>query len=315
MVVTITKSSNRIRMVGEDTAMIVNPQFRKCVTFLYVDKKDEDTGQIRRVPAASAFFVSVPLENRKDSHAVYIVTARHVIGMSRPYGRLFARLNLQGGKFIDVETSQDNWIQHLDTDVAVIPTLLPKNPGFRTIPIDLLADSEFIEKKEISEGDEIFFSGLFQAYPGIERMQPILRFGNISLMPYEKVPVKITPGSDVHTPIDAYLVESRSWGGNSGSPAFIYFPANRKPGLINIGPTIYKLLGLVSGHYEIPRLVKFVGDILGKGAVDINTGIAVIIPSEKIIEVLESEKLVEHRNLIQKNLNELTPTPSLDSTN
>ena len=60
----------------------------------------------------------------------------------------------------------------------------------------------------------MFSVGLFTKYFGRSNLIPIVRTGNIAMMPKEKVPL----GSFGLT--DAYLIEGRSIGGLSGSPIF-----------------------------------------------------------------------------------------------
>ena len=47
---------NRIA-IGERPDMLIDEEFRKCVTFLFVDKPDQESGNLKRVPAATAFLV------------------------------------------------------------------------------------------------------------------------------------------------------------------------------------------------------------------------------------------------------------------
>jgi len=99
--------------------------------------------------------------------------------------------------------------------------LLPEDIDFRPIPQSMLADDEYVNRNTIGAGDDVFFAGLFSEYPGRERIEPIVKFGNISLMPHEKIAVQMDPHRTT-AQIDAYLVEARSWGGQSGSPVFIF---------------------------------------------------------------------------------------------
>lgn len=293
--------------------MLIDEQFRKCVTFLFVDKPDSETQILKKTPAASAFFVGVPVENAGS--VIYATTARHVIDASRPYGPLYIRINTLNGGFQDVSTSQDSWVSHPSTDVALIHLAVPTE-GFdlRAIPFSMLATDEYVINKKIGAGDDVFFVGLFSEYPGHERNQPIIRFGNISLMPHEKIRVRLDPSGGAPVPIDAYLVEARSWGGHSGSPAFVYFPPDRHPGMLMLGGTNeFALLGLVQGHHEIKQEVAFIGDILGTGKVPINAGIAVVVPSQKIIDLLMQEEPVEERKRILEESQERTSVPRPDS--
>ncbi len=70
---------------------------------------------------------------------------------------------------------------------------------------------EDFKKLNIREGTEVFFTGLFVPYSGYERMYPIVRFGRVSLVTEEKIKWK-------DQLMDLYLIESGSFGGNSGSP-------------------------------------------------------------------------------------------------
>jgi hypothetical protein len=79
--------------------------------------------------------------------------------------------------------------------------------------------------------------GLFSEHPGGDHNEPIARFGNIALMPAEKVTVDV---GDSTAHIRAYLVEARSWGGHSGSPAFVFFPPDRFLNSISVSETMPK---------------------------------------------------------------------------
>lgn len=288
--------------------MLLDEQFRECAAFVYVDKEDKETGKIKRIPAATAFFVSMPLGN--DRVAIYAVTARHVIDSSRQYGPLCVRINIKKGRYEDFEVSQDLWIRHPDTDIALIDASgLPwKRFDIRPIPRELLVTDEMVKDKKISAGDNLFIIGLFTEFAGKERNQPIVRFGNISLMPHEKISIKVdmNRGGLENILVDAYLAEAHSWGGHSGSPVFIYFPPDRNPGMFRMGPFQFAFLGLLQGHYEINRDVEFLGDITGYGTgkVPVNSGIAIVIPSQKILELLDAKELIESR---EKALAEIKP--------
>ncbi len=77
--------------------------------------------------------------------------------------------------------------------------------------MSLFATDEIIKDQNIGLGDEVFITGLFGYVAGSQKNIPIVRVGNIAMMPDEKVP---TEGE----PMEAYLIEARSMGGLSGSP-------------------------------------------------------------------------------------------------
>jgi len=56
--------------------MLINEEFRKCVTFLFVEKADSATGTFKKEPRATAFFVAVPINGVES--VIYAITARHV---------------------------------------------------------------------------------------------------------------------------------------------------------------------------------------------------------------------------------------------
>lgn len=131
-------------------------------------------------------------------------------------------------------------------------------------------------------------------------------------MPEE--PISISPGSGdtAHTMrVDAYLVEARSWGGHSGSPAFVCYPPDRKMGKLDLGPRrkLVALLGVVVAHFGISEEVKFEGDIAGRGAVAVNSGMAVVVPASKINELLMLEEFVGQRKVMEAGALPTTPSP------
>jgi hypothetical protein len=248
---------------------------------------------------------------------VYVATARHVVIGARAYGPLYLRLNLRSELlgpgapgYVDRPIAPDAWVEHKDTDIA-IATLggCPPQVDFRWVQQEILASDEYVAAHEIGVGDEVFFAGLFSPHPGIERFQPIVRFGTLSMMPHEKVTIEIEP----RTPkdVDAYLVEARSWGGHSGSPTFIYYPPDRRPGAVMLGGTP-ALLGLVSAHFPI-RKNAVLRDSLDSTPANENAGIAVVVPAQGIIDLLNREVLVEDREERKKEVEAGRPAPTPDS--
>src|SRR2546425_2452927 len=254
-----------IRLPIGTQPLLIGDQYRKSVVFLYMDSMDKDTGATIKTPAASAFLIKVPVGPAENVGFTYAVTARHVIEKTRPNGPLYLRVNTTAGGFQDYLAHQDSWFSHPSTDVAVCLMSLP-TPTLDHLPIPLamLATDEYVAANNIGIGDEVFFAGLFSEHPGYERMEPIIRFGNISLMPHGGIAVQLDPTSDAKTQIKAYLIEARSWGGQSGSPAFVYYLPDREPEHLIVGNYPPALLGLVYGHYEIKQDVAFIGDITRK---------------------------------------------------
>jgi hypothetical protein len=108
-------------------------------------------------------------------------------------------------------------------------------------------------------------------------------------------PVKTKNGSY----LEAYLIEARSIGGLSGSPAFVHLPAVRtvdgKTDLFGRKPffQIY-LLGLMHGHFDVETLnLDVVLDDAQDASSGVHSGIGVVIPVDKIIDTVMQSRLVE----------------------
>ena len=156
----------------------------------------------------------------------------------------------------------------------------------------------------VAVGNEVFFVGLFVAHPGATRDLPIARFDAISMMPFEPVVVSRHDAGSERTL--GHLVETHSWGGHSGSPAFWVFPTVQVvlPGADLGGPPVpiprpssfVALLGLVSAHFEVPQGAGTTGDVLGTIETGINVGVAVVTPAAAAVrELLMREDVAEQR--------------------
>lgn len=275
--------------------MQVPEELRKCVVFVCFKNKQ---GELIRT--GTAFFITVPVSESLST--TYLVTARHVIGgiqRDSRDGKVLLRVNLKDKPSIFIDSHASDWVFHPDDssiDVAVMPVAFPQDVDYLPIPIDSAATEEIIQKNEIGVGEKVFLTGLFVNHYGKQRNLPIIRVGNIALMPEEKVETRDF-GS-----IDAYLVESRSLGGMSGSPVFVYLGYARGVGSLvhggfTIGPLdkVYYWLGLMHGHWdaEIPASDMLMED--SSRVERVNLGIAIVVPVTKILEVVNQEALVTQR--------------------
>jgi hypothetical protein len=102
----------------------------------------------------------------------------------------------------------------------------------------------------------------------------------------------------------AYLVEARSIGGLSGSPAFVQLAPIR----VVDGKTRYTvgrqyyLLGLVSGHFDLQTIDEDSVPEETQRRGGINSGMGVVIPVEKIIETIKHPDLSRSRHEFSMNL-------------
>lgn len=280
--------------------VLIDEQYRKIVAFLCQDIVDPETGQNKRIPVATAFLIGVK-PGTDDPIVVYAITALHCIFQSRANGTLYLRINTRDGNYVDRDVPQDSWVTHDTSDVALIQVEVENNFDIAFLPMRYIATDDIVAQHSFGIGDEVFFVSLFVRHTGENRVLPIIRFGNIAMMPDEPIRIKIDPYANPVT-VDAYLVEARSWGGQSGAPAFIHFPPDRHPGVLTLPewplkePQFY-LLGLVHGHFDIPTGVEFAGDLenYGTGKVPINAGVGIIIPAQDIFDLIMRPDLVDQR--------------------
>jgi hypothetical protein len=160
---------------------------------------------------------------------------------------------------------------------------------------------EMIEKKKYGVGDEVFITGLFQpSASGITRNMPILRCGNIAMLPEEQLQTE-------YGYADVYLVEARSIGGVSGSPVFVretleLGPVEREDGteVLMSGVGASQCLGLMQGHWDVreSEINSLIVDQDRKRGV--NLGIAIVVPAVKIIETINRPELMAIREEVEK---------------
>ncbi len=275
--------------------MRVPDEVRQCVVFIGLPVTMPDAQQGIRFQG-TAFFASVPSESRQGWNFVYLVTAKHV-AMKLEGQTFMVRINTKDGKSALVIGERTRWWYHTtdeSVDVALIPFLPPEQFEYKHIPTDtVFLSDEVIRDKKIGTGDEVFVTGLFAHLTGAARNLPIVRMGNIAMMPGEPVPTK------EFGDIEAYLIEARSIGGVSGSPVFV-FKSNK-----------YYLLGLMHGHWDIPPQSKNDATRVDEDTYgQVNMGIAIVVPAKKILEVLNRSELVEMRRATdERRRKEKIPTP------
>lgn len=198
-------------------------------------------------------------------------------------------MNLKNGGSRLIRTPIDKWIFHPEesnVDVAAL-NWAPSEETFDylNLPIAYAGTEDIISKENVGLGDDVFLVGLFASHSGSQRNLPIIRVGNIAAMPEEKVYTR------KYGYIDAYLIEARSIGGLSGSPVFVYMGDMRKMGkttrLGRQGLPLLYWLGLMHGHFA-----------LSEAELQINMGIAIVVPTWKILEVINQEVFMKAREKV-----------------
>jgi hypothetical protein len=269
--------------------MIVPESVRKCVAFVGYQLAD-----LSFQMAGSVFLLGGMDDNRQE-HPVYAVTARHVIEGIRKLGLTTTclRLNTLDGENKWFQVPMEEWFFHPSEDscdVAIIPfPILPVlNLDHLILPYSLCATEQKMKANEVGLGDEVFVTGLFRHHHGNRRNIPIIRVGNIACLTEEKVSTKS------YGDIDAYLIEARSIGGLSGSPVFLNLGITRMiQGEIKHAQSqpVFYLLGLIHGHYDvnIDSIDEIELDKTNYLSPDrVNTGIAIVVPFHKINEVISA---------------------------
>jgi hypothetical protein len=268
------------------TGGAVPPEVKSVVAFVFVP--DKEPGKF--LPWGTAFFVAVKDELDPSRTFVYLVTAKHVLRAQDHktwFPQVFVRLNTRtgGSELIPVpvilaEAHQTVFLHPSDpaADVAVIPALPDETRfDFKALGPELVTSKKDFAQLKIGEGSEVFFTGLFSPYVGTRRNYPVVRFGRVALVTDERVKFG-------ESDADLYLVETGSFGGNSGSPVFFYLGADREPGSIILGPPVLKLVGVMMGTFlDLQPIVAV--DTARTAISQSNMGIAAVVPAYKVSEI------------------------------
>lgn len=274
-----------------EETMRITDKVLKCAVFLGT----MENGKF--VSLGTAFLVN---KAHKDYGFQYLVTAQHNIiqAGTRP---LHVRVNrLNGRAEVLDEIPPDLWIHHPESakrfvDVAAISITLPID----IYDVAFIKDSDLWSREKVAErdigvGEELFYPGLFHHHSGEQKNLPVMRTGILAAMPSE--PVQTTRG-----PVEAYLMESRSIGGHSGSPVFANLLAHRayySDKTVALPHPMedqrYPVLGLLRSYFKAAD-----EGLSTEGRADdlsLNSGISTIIPAWEITAILDQEAQIEARN-------------------
>lgn len=241
----------------------------------------------------TGFLTAVPSAEPEQSFK-YVITAAHVV---RPLVTKFIRLSRHDGSTHDLEIPSEDWAFHPTEDVAV--GLFAPDPA--EIDAQAIPTAHFVGRAEVQfdagPGDEVFFAGLLGLVESMgDRRIPMIRTGSIGALHQDEIPVRL--GDDTQFSVHGHLIDCRSFGGFSGSPCFVDYTSslNTTPRLkLHSAMRSAHLLGLVSGHFDLAASVAL-PDQKGKLNVPVAAGIAVVVPADTILEVLESEEQKERRD-------------------
>jgi hypothetical protein len=212
------------------------------------------------------------------------------------------------------------WWRHpsdKSVDAAIYPWTFREFP-FASFPFARFVTEDLHKYRRDSDpgigiGDEIYITGLFRKMAGRDRITPIVRHGHLAMMPVEAIP-SANYGEGLY-----YLVEAFSTAGLSGSPVFvnetIYFeyrgsrprayPESEDIPSVALasGPT--HCLGLVHGLLPIETITELGGK--GDPNQKWHSGISMVVPASKILEIVNQPKLIEYEDAVEKALEEDKP--------
>jgi hypothetical protein len=236
--------------------MQITPELLKCVCFT-----ERLAGSERKLNG-TAFLVAKPLEGvppavQTEPVFVYAVTAAHNLrdgdGDDAEWDGLRLCLNTKSGiDFIDAPPKC--WLTHPNSDTAVFSIgQMPSHFDCLYYPADSYVDVDFFKTFQLGPGEEVLVTGLLWAHPGSPRITPIVRVGHVAGFPVDKIAMDTGAEGGV-------LIEILSFGGLSGSPAFIHLADWRRDDfgrgeLLKLeGPRGLTggnhLLGIVQGRFE-----------------------------------------------------------------
>jgi len=279
----------------------VDDKVLDCVFYLYPDASAAAAGEEF---GGSGFLVYLPSSTDETREFVYAITNWHV---AVRHAFSVIRLNTLHGGIDILEYGPEDWSWHPNGhDVAALllsgSVLLKHKATY--IHRNMILDEEVALRDAYGVGDDVFMIGRFIDHDGVATNQPAARFGNISVMPF---PIEQPTG--IHG--DSYCIDLHSRTGFSGSPVFVY----RTPGydlrerdtegkILGAGFSV-KLLGIHWGQFpelwQIEAAQNRAGSeqneplILNGKYVKGLSGMSCVIPSSRILELLNIDKFIRER--------------------
>jgi len=136
-------------------------------------------------PIATSFMVSVPSKVPGGRH-MYAVTAKHAIDET-PNTEKVVIVNKVGGGVAPLAWTGP-WYHHDDPSVDALVAPVNYDATLDVSVFDMEdCFNESSNKENIGPGDEVFFPGLFTAVPGVEKVIPLVRHGNLAMIPNQQI--------------------------------------------------------------------------------------------------------------------------------
>lgn len=285
--------------------MRIPPEIINSVVFVGYRYDDADGEKLKL--CGTGVVVSVQETPQAAYH--YLVTDKHVLSDIEGKSQVIRANSATGGAALI--SYSGNWWTHPAgefVDVAVCP-FDARGIDVAPFPAQSFLTDQTIYDFYVGPGDEVSIIGLFTKLTGESKNIPVVRRGTVAMLPDQKIP-SVKMGNCVDD-MDGYLIEVRSVGGLSGSPAYVRAPVGVDYSVHNRSNVFrkakvhfqgdYFLLGLCQSHWEIPAGERNRIDLPsatkdGQKKPDaINLGIAIVTPAKKILEVLNHPELVAMR--------------------
>jgi hypothetical protein len=306
--------------VGQKWVPYGMPRFRPSVamTTFYLYRTDERTGEITG-PCGTGFCVAMPSTIGGKYH-LYAITAHHVIASGASHLRFNRIMRVQDGtklttivgtKLLTVEPHEWQFIPGGD-DIAGLDITAQDDDDdlIRAVHIDDLATIGFIDKSQLTLGEDVFMVGLFTGNPGSQFNHVAVRFGNLSQLSNGAAPIK--QGNGIVRP--SHVIDMHSRPGFSGSPVFVYrTPGNDLTAIDREGNFVedmmkpysafVKLLGVHSGQF-VERMTAehaeslYDADPIKRGdKLAVQSSMTIVVPAWSILELLGLQHFVEIRKV------------------
>lgn len=266
----------------------VPDQLMWSMVFLY---PDADASRTESRQGGSGFVLAVPfVETGKPRH-IYIVTNAHVARQCQ-----VARTAHDTDPLVRI----GSWYHHPDGDDVAISYLgvqgVDAPPGV-SLDVNFLATPERLEQRSVGPGDAVYMIGRFIGLDRKPHNTPTVRYGSLAMGETVHVP---NPSMEMH-PQESIVAEMHSRSGYSGSPVFldldpIKWTRERAP---RTGQDIIGITWGLFPHYA-PILDEDRKPIEERWLVTDNSGMELIVPSWRILELLSLEEVVEERDKREK---------------
>jgi hypothetical protein len=289
----------------------IPPSLLKCVVFVGYLSNEKEYRFL-----GSAFWITRTAKDKsgKEHELAYLVTAAHNITKAAKDSsdkQVWLRVNTktEGAKW-EAPSHTGSWATSVDENVDIAVLKIGIDQKWDHIAWRFSGDSVVFDDsldtidtgdRKVELGDELVFAGLFHPHEGKERNIPLVRIGHVSALRWEPVL------SRDNRPMDLYLVESHSIGGLSGAPVFVDIITAKRALPPTSGysagaydphsVTKFKLFGVVHGHFGIediledaltpPKTKKRVKRKTKAQEESINFGISMVIPAEKVAEIIQ----------------------------